>query len=96
MSGKRRVFSNEFKAKVTVETIKGIKTISELAREYEVHPNLISLWKKEFSENLPTIFDKNRGPKKVENTELVDQLYRQIGKLQVELDWLKKKYESIG
>jgi len=96
MSGKRRVFSSEFKAKVTVEAIKGFKTVSELAREYEVHPNLISQWKKEFMENLPMIFDKDRGPKKPENTELIDQLYRQIGKLQVELDWLKKKFESIG
>jgi transposase-like protein len=96
MSGKRRVFSNEFKAKVTVEAIRGVKTISELAREYEVHPNLIGLWKKEFNENLASIFDKSRGVKKKEDTELVDQLYRQIGKLQVELDWLKKKYESLG
>lgn len=96
MSSKRRVFSNEFKAKVTVEAIKGIKTINELAREYEIHPNLISLWKKEFNENISSVFDKGRGVKKQEDTELIDKLYRQIGKLQVELDWLKKKYEALG
>lgn len=92
----RRNFSNEFKAKIALEAIKGYKSLSELAREYQVHPNAISNWKKEVLENLPELFEKKRGPKRESNTELIEQLYRQIGKQQVELDWLKKKHNSIS
>jgi len=96
MSKGRRNFSNEFKAKVALEAIKGYKSLNELAREYQVHPNEISNWKKEILENLPEIFNKKRGPQRESNTELIEQLYRQIGKQQVELDWLKKKHNTIG
>jgi putative transposase len=96
MARGRQTFSAEFKAKVALEAIKGMKTINELAREYQVHPNAISLWKKQMLENIADIFTSKRGPKTETNEELTDKLYRQIGKLQVELDWLKKKYESIS
>jgi transposase-like protein len=93
---KRKNFSSQFKAKVALEAIKGYKSLNELAREYQVHPNAIGNWKKEVLENLPELFDKKRGPKKQENTELIEALYRQIGKQQVELDWLKKKHDTIS
>jgi len=96
MSRTRKTFSGEFKAKVALEAIRGLKTLNELAREYQVHPNAISLWKKQMLDNLPEIFASKRGPKVEGNEELTDKLYRQIGKLQVELEWLKKKYESIS
>jgi putative transposase len=96
MSKGRRSFSNEFKAKVAIEAIKGYKSLNELAREYQVHPNAIGNWKKEVLENLPEIFDKKRGPSRETNTELVEELYKQIGKQQVELEWLKKKHITIS
>lgn len=92
----RKTFSNEFKARVALEAIKGYKTINELTKEYQVHPNAISKWKKQLLESVSEIFNGKRGPKGEENTELTDQLYRQIGKLQVELDWLKKKLNTFS
>ena len=96
MSGKRKIYSSELKAKIALEAIKGYSSINDLAKEYKVHPNQISLWKKQLLENLPGVFDNQRGPKTEANTELADQLYRQIGKLQVEVEWLKKKYEPFS
>ena len=92
----RKTFSGEFKAKVALEAVKGQKTIIELAREYQVHPNVITNWKKQMLDNLSEIFDNKRGPRTEGNEELTDKLYRQIGKLQVELEWLKKKHESLS
>lgn len=94
MSSKRKNFSNQYKAKVALEAIKGQKTISQLAKDYQVHPNVIGNWKKQLLEGAPGIFNNKRGPK-ADDKEDVDLLYQQIGKLQVELDWLKKKYNSI-
>jgi transposase len=93
MSTRRKTYSKELKAKIALEAVKGYSSITELSREYKVHPNQISKWKQQLLENLPGIFDNSRGPKSDMNNELVEQLYRQIGKQQVEIDWLKKKYE---
>ncbi len=91
----RKSFSNEFKAKVALEAIKGYKSLNELGKEFKVHPNAIGNWKKEVLEGLPEIFNSKRGPKTEANSELIEQLYKQIGKQQVELEWLKKKFNSI-
>lgn len=96
MSGKRRHYSKELKAKIALEAVKDYSSINEISKEYKVHPNQISQWKKQLLENLPKIFDNPRGPKTDESNELVDQLYRQVGKLQLELEWLKKKYEPFS
>lgn len=96
MSRKRRIFSSAFKSKVALAAVRGNKTLIELSQEYEVHPNAISNWRKQLLENLPAIFDGNRGPKPRETEELTDRLYQQIGKLQVELEWLKKKSNNFG
>jgi len=96
MVRKRKIFTAEFKAKVALEAFHGMKTISELAQEFEVHPNQIGQWKKNLVENSSELFDSNRGPKPEDQTELIDKLYRQIGMLQVENEWLKKKFKLLG
>ncbi len=92
MPSQRKQYSAEFKAKVALEAIRGHKTINELASEYGVHPAQIGLWKKQALEGLASVFDTQRGPTATKaQAELTARLYQQIGQLQVELDWLKKK-----
>jgi transposase-like protein len=87
----RRQFSAEFKARVAREALKEQKTLAELAAEYDVHPNQIAEWKKQLIEALPELFSRGRQQDREREEKLKDRLYRQIGQLQVELDWLKKK-----
>lgn len=95
MSRKRRTFSAEFKAKLAVEAIRERRTLAELAGEHEVHPNQITLWKKQLIETLPEVFGRRREQSDEQQQELVARLYEQIGRLKVELDWLKKKSGSL-
>ena len=88
---KRNVYKPEFKAKVALEAVRGRLTINQISKQFGVHPNQISKWKKQFLESLPQIFDNSRQPAAQEAEELTNQLYQQIGQLKVELDWLKKK-----
>ena len=90
MSGIRKKFGKEYKAKVALEAAKGLRTVAELSSEYGVHANQIFKWKKEMLESLPGIF-AGRDGKDRDKDALIDQLYRQIGELQVENDWIKKK-----
>lgn len=91
----RKKHSAGFKARVALEAAKGDHTLAELAREYKVHAMQISKWKRELIEGLPDLFER-RGPgKDQEHDELVDRLYREIGELKVQLDWLKKKVGSF-
>jgi putative transposase len=95
MASQRKQYSAEFKAKVALEAIRGQKTINELASEYSVHPTQIGLWKKDALEGLASLFETQRGPAAAKaQAELTARLYQQIGQLQVELDWLKKKIGS--
>lgn len=87
----RQVPSAEFKAKVGLEALKGDKTLNELAQKYQVHPDTVGQWKKEIVERASSLFDSKRGPKKVENAVDPERLYGEIGRLKMELDWLKKK-----
>jgi transposase-like protein len=91
MKNKRRSHSAAFKAKVALAAAKGDKTISELAGEYGVHPTQIAKWKTQLLESLPDIFSRRRRNEQQDQDELTSQLYQQIGRLKVELDWLKKK-----
>jgi transposase-like protein len=89
MRKKRQNYSAEFKAKVAIDALKEQKTLSELAQFYQVHPNQITTWKKEFLENASQIFEKgNRRPKDYFE---VSKLFEAIGQLKIENDWLKKK-----
>ena len=89
----RRRFDAVFKAKVALEAIKGELTISEIAGRTGVHPNQISKWKKQALEELPGIFSSVRKKREEKSEELESELYKQIGQLKVELDWLKKKFQ---
>lgn len=93
---KRTHYSSEFKAKVAIDAIRGEKTIQELAHIYKVHPNQVSNWKKELINGASTTFEKGKSSKKENQAEQkTDALYNQIGKLQVEKEFLKKKYKEL-
>jgi transposase len=85
---KRRQFSAEFKAKVAIEALKEQQTLQELAQKHEVHPNQISSWKQEFLQNSASLFTKGN---KREEREDTARLYEEIGRLKVEVDFLKKR-----
>ena len=88
---KRKIFSSQFKAKVALEAMRGIKTVNEIAQEFGVHPTQVGLWKKELQEQASFLFDARRGPKPVDPCASPERLYSEIGRLKMELDWLKKK-----
>jgi transposase-like protein len=92
MGGKRKSFSKEFKAKVALEAIRGISTTAEIVSRHQVHSNQIAKWKKQLLENAASLFADGRSKaNKGDDDRLKDRLYQQIGQLQFELDWLKKK-----
>ena len=88
---KRKVYSGEFKAKVGLEAIRGVRTINEIGRDYGVHPIQVGMWKKEILVRAGTLFEGKRGPKPVDGHGEPERLYGEIGRLKMELDWLKKK-----
>jgi len=87
----RKSFSSQLKAKVALEAIRGIKTVNEIAQEFGVHPTQVGLWKKELQAQASSIFDTKRGPKPADPSASPDRLYSEIGRLKMDLDWLKKK-----
>lgn len=91
----RKRHSAEFKAKVALSAIKELKTINELATEYEIHPVQISQWKKQAVDALPELFASKKARSAVDDEALKASLYQQIGQLKVELDWLKKKQGAV-
>jgi putative transposase len=92
----RKRYDGSFKARVALEAIRGDRTVAEIAAAYGVHPNQISKWKKQALDELPKIFSGRYEKTEAQGKELTDQLYQQIGRLKVELDWLKKKAGIIG
>lgn len=95
MKRKRRQFSGAFKAQVGLEAIIGIKTTAQIAREHQVHPLLVTQWKKTLRERMPEVFDRNQ-PMAEDSEKLIAQLHQKIGQLTVDLDWLKKKSKQLG
>jgi len=96
MTRKRKSHSPEFKAKVALEALKGMKTTSELASQFQVHPTQISTWKKQARATLPEGFRRGGATKRKTEEELTAPLYEEIGRLKMELDWLKKKAAALG
>lgn len=91
MKSKRRNHSAAFKVKVALAAVQGGKTLAELASAYEIHANQITQWKKQLLASLPEVFSRRRASQQQDQDALTAELYRQIGQLKVELDWLKKK-----
>ena len=83
--------TSEFKAKVALAAIRGDQTVTELASLYKVHPNQITTWKRQAQDQLVAAFDNKKAKSLKVDEKLKEELYRQIGQLKVELDWLKKK-----
>lgn len=93
----RRKFGTAFKAKVAIEAIRGEKTINEIASLYEVHPNQVSLWKKQALEKLPDAMSDGR-TKQARDSKPIDEgkLHQKIGQQAIEIDFLKKKLRQLG
>lgn len=87
----RKRYDNRLKARIALEAIKEQRTISEIASDYEIHPNQVGQWKKKVLDEIPDIFSGKGEKKQQDNEAIQNELYRQIGQLKVELDWLKKK-----
>lgn len=96
MSKQRRKFSAEFKAKVVLAALRNQSTINEIASRYELHPTQVQAWRKQAVSALPEVFGNGHERQVRDQEQRESQLYEQIGRLKVELDWLKKKYELLG
>lgn len=93
----RQRFSSEFKARVALEAIRGEKTVAQISSQYGVHASQINAWKKHAQEGMVAAFERGESRVDARHTEAQqDQLYQQIGKLQVEVDWLRKKSKQLG
>jgi len=93
MPRKRRSFTASFKAKIALEALKNQKTISEIAQKHKLHPTQINLWKKQLLEGADEIFEDGRTKKstQADDQPRTEELYEQIGRLKVQLEWIKKK-----
>jgi len=98
MSRNRKQYSAQFKAKVAIEAIRGQKTTAELASQYEIHPTMINNWKRDLLDKASELFDngKTTSQAQAETQAQIDELYRQIGQLTVERDFLAKRSAQLG
>ena len=92
---KRKRYSGALKAKVGLEALMGIKTVGQIAREYQVHPVQVTQWKGVIRDHLPELFESPQRANQ-DHEELIGQLHEKIGQLSVEVDWLKKKCKQLG
>lgn len=90
----RRKHSPQLKAKAALEALKGLRSVNEIASDLDVHPGQVTQWKKKARDGLPEIFSSRK--KKAESSDITPRLYEEIGRLKVELDWLKKKSEELS
>jgi len=95
MVNMRRQYDAAFKAKIALEAVKGEKTMAQIASEFGVHPNQIRQWRQHLLEMLPGLFSDRRKRVEKDREELEAELYRQIGQLKVEVEWLKKKLQLL-
>jgi transposase len=95
MARKRRTFSGAFKAKIALAACRGDKTTAQLAAEYEVHVGQITAWKKQLLEGAPALFEDGRSKRAIGEAADEEELYEQIGRLKMEVEWLKKKAAEL-
>jgi transposase len=93
----RKTHDKQFKAKVAMEALREESTIQELAKKYDVHPNQISLWKKQAVDGLPDLFERpnKKSEKEKELEEGHDNLVKIVGEMKLENEFLKKKYRQL-
>lgn len=97
MTKKRKHYSPEFKLRAVIGVLKGEKTAAQLAGELEVHPLVLSEWKKQFLEKGAQVFERSRKASKAnEEAKEKAELFEQIGRLKMELEWLKKKWRALA
>jgi len=96
MGRTRKRFSKEFKAKVAFEALKGEKTMAELSSEFGVHVSQITQWKKELVKGLPRLFASKGDPEEKNKEKLIEDLYKRIGQIEMENNWLKKKLPFLA
>lgn len=96
MSKRRRQHSAEFKSRVALEAVRGVRTINEIAKEFEVHPVLVSQWKKELGERLPEVFGKKPDNEAILLARQRERLERKVGELTMDIEFLKKKCVQMG
>ena len=94
MANKRKRHPAAFKAKVALEAAKQTKTVAELAKAYQVHPVQISQWKKQLLDGMETLFQNGSTARQPDPEKIQAELYEQLGRLQMELAWVKKKSAS--
>ena len=95
MSKKRRQHSPDLKARVGLEALKGIEPVHSIAAKYQVHPVQVSQWKKEAAERLPEVFARKGDQDAKDAKEREKELFEEIGRLKMELEWLKKKVGQL-
>ena len=92
----RKKYEPKLKAKVVLEALRSDETTAQIASRYGVHGNMVAKWKQQALKGLPTLFEKGKTNGQGESEELVSELYRQIGQLTVELEWVKKRLSLVG
>jgi transposase-like protein len=92
MGQTRKNHSKEFKAKVAMEALKGVHSLSELASRYKLHPTQIAQWKRHLVEQAPQVFERGGSGGKADAEQLTAPLYQEIGRLKMEVDFLQKKH----
>jgi putative transposase len=95
MAGTRKTHSAAFKAQVALAALRGDKTVNELASQHGVHPTMIHAWKKQLLASAQEIFGRGSKIAAADHEALAAQLYEQIGRLKMELDWVKKKSAEL-
>ena len=91
MGQKRKKHSDDFKARVALEAVRGVRTLSELSSAHGVHPTVIAHWKRQLVDGAATVFSRAVVNGLRTEEEITAPLYEEIGRLKVEVDWLKKK-----
>jgi transposase-like protein len=91
MTKKRRNFSSKFKAQIALDAVRGMKTLAELATEHKVHPNQISIWKKQLLAQAEDLFERGKSASEKSEEEIAAPLYEEIGRLKMDIKWLEKK-----